>query len=99
MNWYCDYLTYLKMPAMQMPPGRQAIVSFVHDEKVEFADRYLRNPKRIIPSDCLNLFFQEWIREKEPQVKSTNYGSDLFEVQRLQKKHQVIFCFRFNQAW
>ncbi|XP_028393281.1 spectrin beta chain, non-erythrocytic 1-like isoform X3 [Dendronephthya gigantea] len=32
----------------------------------------------------------EWIREKEPQVKSTNYGSDLFEVQRLQKKHQNL---------
>ena len=35
------------------------------------------------------LLFQAWIKEKEPLLQSTNYGNNLFEVQKLQKKLQV----------
>ncbi|KAJ7388705.1 hypothetical protein OS493_036144 [Desmophyllum pertusum] len=31
-----------------------------------------------------------WIKEKEPLLQSTNYGNNLFEVQKLQKKLQTL---------
>lgn len=34
--------------------------------------------------------FKAWIKEKEPLLQSTNYGNNLFEVQKLQKKLQVM---------
>ncbi|XP_032239849.2 spectrin beta chain isoform X2 [Nematostella vectensis] len=33
---------------------------------------------------------ETWINEKEPLLQSTNYGNNLFEVQKLQKKHQTL---------
>lgn len=33
---------------------------------------------------------EAWIKEKEPMLLSTNYGNNLFEVQRLQKKLQTL---------
>ena len=44
------------------------------------------------------VFIQAWIKEKEPLLQSTNYGNNLFEVQKLQKKLQVmgnLRCFFF----
>ena len=35
---------------------------------------------------------QAWIKEKEPQLQSTNYGNNLFEVQKLLKRHRVSVC-------
>ncbi|XP_031552905.1 spectrin beta chain, non-erythrocytic 1-like isoform X2 [Actinia tenebrosa] len=75
----------------------------VQETKVILEEKYeaLEAPmaEKAVELDLAMQFFQfdrdvddekSWIEEKEPMLQSTNYGNNLFEVQKLQKKHQTL---------
>lgn len=41
----------------------------------------------------------QWLIEKEPFATSSDYGNSLNSVQKLQKKHQVLYLTQLFQLW